>query len=297
MLGFVTIAGISGIEPMTGQYENLRRCCIPLLQVLAFVLVLLIGWIRFLTGPEFAFSLLYLLPIITVTWLVGIHWGILISILSAFSWLLADLSMIDRFSKSYIPLVNESLRLLVFLFIVFMITRHKKILEAQKEMAMLDPLTGVANRRAFLQLARTEIDRSRRYNHPFSVMYIDIDDFKQINDHFGHHMGDRLLIAVVETIKHHVRAIDIVARFGGDEFVVLLVKSGEQSAALVAQKLQNQLSTIMKNNQWRVTFSIGLAAYHSAPDSVDEAIKAADELMYHVKRNGKNNIRLTVLNT
>jgi diguanylate cyclase (GGDEF)-like protein len=126
-------------------------------------------------------------------------------------------------------------------------------------------------------------------------MYIDVDDFKQINDHFGHHTGDRLLLTVVETIKRHVRAIDIIARFGGDEFVVLLVKTGEKSAALVAQKLQKQLLGIMQNNQWHVTFSIGLATYHSAPGSVDETIKAADELMYHAKHNGKNNIRQAVL--
>lgn len=248
-----------------------------------------------MTGPEFAFSFLYLLPIITVTWLVGTYWGVLISVVSAFSWLLADLSMIDRFSYSYTPLVNQSFRLTVFLFIVFLITRHKKILETQKELAMMDPLTEVANRRAFLQLARTEIDRSRRYNHPFSVMVIDIDDFKQINDHFGHHTGDRLLTVVVETIQHHVRAIDIVARFGGDEFVVLLVKTGEQSASLVAQKLKKQLLGNMQENQWSVTFSIGLATYLSVPESVDEAVKAADELMYHVKHNGKNNISHAVI--
>lgn len=186
---------------------------------------------------------------------------------------------------------------MVFLFIVLMIARHKKILKTQKELAMMDPLTGVANRRAFFQLARTEIDRSRRYNHPFSVMVIDVDDFKQINDHFGHHTGDRLLTTVVETVKHHVRAIDIVARFGGDEFVVLLVKTGEKPASLVAQKLQKQLLGIMQKNQWRVTFSIGLATYHAVPDSVDETIKAADELMYHVKHNGKNNIRHAVIKT
>ncbi|MBR9987956.1 MAG: GGDEF domain-containing protein [Desulfosarcina sp.] len=235
------------------------------------------------------------MPIITVTWLGGRHWGVLISVVSAFSWLLADLSMIDRFSISFIPLLNESFRLVVFLFIVLMIARHKNILETQKKLAMMDPLTGVANRRAFLQLAKTEINRSRRYQNPFSLMVIDIDDFKQINDHCGHHTGDRLLITVVEAIKHHVRAIDIVARFGGDEFVVLLVKSEEKSAALVARKLQKQLLDIMQKNRWSVTFSIGLATYHSAPDSVDEAVKAADELMYHVKHNGKNDIRQAVV--
>ena len=280
---------------MQELYEKHRRFFKPLLLVLVFSLVFLIGWLRFLTGPEYAFSFLYLLPIIMVTWLLGKHWGMLISVVSAFSWLLADLSMIDRFSISFIPLVNESFRLLVFLFVVLMITRHKNILETQKELAMMDPLTGVANRRAFFHLAGTEIDRSRRYRNPFSVMVIDIDDFKQINDHCGHHTGDRLLITVVETIKHHVRAIDIVARFGGDEFVVLLVKSEERSAALVARKLQKQLLDIMQKNQWGVTFSIGVATYHSAPDSVDETIKAADELMYHVKHNGKNNIRQAVL--
>ena len=280
---------------MQELYEKHRRFFKPLLLVLVFSLVFLIGWLRFLTGPEYAFSFLYLLPIIMVTWLLGKHWGMLISVVSAFSWLLADLSMIDRFSISFIPLVNESFRLLVFLFVVLMITRHKNILETQKELAMMDPLTGVANRRAFFHLAGTEIDRSRRYRNPFSVMVIDIDDFKQINDRCGHHTGDRLLITVVETIKHHVRAIDIVARFGGDEFVVLLVKSEERSAALVARKLQKQLLDIMQKNQWGVTFSIGVATYHSAPDSVDETIKAADELMYHVKHNGKNNIRQAVL--
>ncbi len=280
---------------MQAPHEKRRRGYKPLLLVLIIGLVLLIGWLRFLTGPEFAFSFLYLLPIITVTWLFGIRWGILVSVVSTLSWLLADLSMIDRFSNSYIPLANESFRLMVFLFIVVMITRLKKILETQKALAMMDPLTGVANRRAFLQLAGTEIDRSRRYNHTFSVMVIDIDNFKQINDHFGHHTGDRLLTTVVETIKNHVRVIDIVARFGGDEFVVLLVKTEERSAALITRKIQKQLLSIMQKNQWQVTFSIGLATYHSIPDSVDETIKAADDLMYHVKHNGKNDIRHAVI--
>lgn len=250
-----------------------------------------------MTGPEFAFSLLYLLPIVAATWLVGPRWGAMVSAVSAFSWLFADLSMIDRFSNLTVPLVNETFRLTVFLFIVFMITRHKKLLEAQRELAMTDPLTGVANRRAFLQLARMEIDRSRRYNHPFSVMVMDIDDFKQINDHLGHHTGDRLLNTVAETLKTHVRAIDIIARFGGDEFVALLVKTEETAAARIARKLQKQLLGIMQENQWQVTFSIGLATYHASPDSVDETIKAADELMYHVKHSGKDNIRHAVIDT
>ena len=290
-----TIARVSEMESMQEHHEKLGSRNKTLLTALSFGLVLLIGWIRFLTGPEFAFSLLYLPPIITVTWLSGIHWGTLISLISASSWLLADLAMIDRFANSFIPLINQSFRLIVFLFVVFVITKYKKILENQGEMAMRDHLTGVANRRAFFQFARTEIDRSRRYNNPFSVMVIDIDNFKQINDRLGHHTGDRLLIEVAETINHHVRAIDIVARFGGDEFVVLLVKTEEKTALIVARKLKHKLMDIMQAKQWRVTFSIGVATYHSVPDSVDETLKAADELMYKVKHSGKNDIRHAVL--
>jgi diguanylate cyclase (GGDEF)-like protein len=280
---------------MQEQHDKLRRYDKPLILVLAFTLVLLIGWIRLQTSPELAFSFLYLVPIITVTWLVGMRWGVLIAFVSALAWSIADLLSIEHHWNFHIHLLCLGFRLAIFLSIVFVVAKYKKILTIQKEIAVMDPLTGVANRRGFLQLAQTEIDRSRRYNHPFSVMVIDIDNFKKINDHFGHFTGDRLLLAVVQTLKRHVRAIDIVARFGGDEFVVLLVKTEETSASLVARKLHQQLLAIMARNKWHVTLSIGLATYRSTPNSIDETIKAADELMYQVKRNGKNNIRHAVI--
>ena len=276
---------------MQASSGNSTRYQKPLLLTAALGLIVLIGWLRFLTGPEFAFSFLYLIPIVTITWMSNRGWGIAISAASAFSWLLVDLGMVDRFSRAYIPLVNESFRFTVFLFIVFMIAKVKGMLEIQKELAMMDPLTGIANRRAFSQLAMVEIDRSRRYRLPFSIMVIDVDDFKPINDQFGHHTGDRLLITVVETIKQHLRAIDIIARFGGDEFVVLLANTSETAADTVARKLQRQLLEKMKNKHWAVTFSIGMATYHMIPDSVEETIRAADALMYEVKHNGKNDVR------
>ena len=282
---------------MKPKRQSEQGCFKPFFLTLVFALIVFIGWVRFLTGTEYAFSLLYLLPIVAVTWVNGLLWGTLSAVASTLSLLQADLALIDRFSTPYIPFINESFRLVIFMFVVFMIAKYKQILANQKDMAMMDPLTGIANRRAFFNFARTEIDRSRRYSHPFSVMVIDIDDFKSINDQFGHHTGDRLLIAVVETIRHHVRAIDIVSRFGGDEFVVLLVKTGDQSASLIAQKLQNQLLKTMKNHKWQVTFSIGVATYHSTPENVEETIRAADQLMYEVKHNGKNGIRHAVLKT
>ncbi len=280
--------------PMQASSKNAQSYRKPLILTAALGLVVLIGWLRAITGPEFAFSFLYLLPIVTVTWIAGRPWGITMSALSAFSWLIVDLCMLDRFSRAYIPLVNEVFRFTVFLFIVFMIDRYKKIMEAQKELAMQDPLTGIANRRAFQHLATVEIDRSRRYKLPFSVMVIDVDDFKSINDQFGHHTGDRLLTTVVETIRHHLRAIDIIARFGGDEFVILLVNTAETAADTVVRKLRRQLLDRMKEKQWAVTFSIGMVTYHTIPNSVDETIQTADALMYEVKHHGKNNVRHAV---
>ena len=282
--------------PMRTSLENSPRCYKPLLLIMVVGSVVLIGWMRFLTGPEFAFSFFYLIPIVTVTWMTNRQWGIGISAVSAFSWLLVDLCMVDRFSRAYIPLVNETFRFSVFLFVVFMIAKYKRMLETQKELAMMDPLTGIANRRAFRQFATVEIDRSRRYTLPFSVMVIDVDDFKSINDQFGHHTGDRLLVTVVETIKQNLRAIDIIARFGGDEFVILLVNTAETAADTVARKLQRQLLDKMKEKKWAVTFSIGMVTCHTIPDSVEKAIQAADALMYEVKHNGKNDVRHAVLN-
>ncbi len=281
---------------MSKLNDRLEQYHRPLLLVFSVVAVVLIGWARFLTGPELTFSFFFLLPIITVTWLLGVRAGVLISLLSALSWLVADLLMIEHYISVYIPLINEFFRLVVFLFVVLIISRYKKNLEIQKELAMIDPLTGVANRRAFFQLVQRETDRSRRYNDPFSVMVIDIDNFKQINDRFGHDTGDRLLLTVVGTIKQHVRSMDTIARFGGDEFVVLLTGAEEQPAFSVAAKLQKQLLAEMERKRWRVTFSIGLVTYLSPPHSMEAAIKVADQLMYQVKRSGKNDIRHAVIN-
>ena len=279
-----------------GERDEHTKAGRPLLLGLAFGAIALIGWIRYLTGPEFAFSILFLVPIMAVAWTEGRNWGLAASGASALAWLMADLHMIGRFSSPWVPMVNEGLRLTVFVTVTLIISRYRCILERQKELATLDPLTGIANRRGFHTLARVELDRSRRYGNPFSVMVIDIDDFKKINDNLGHHAGDRLLVAVVETLRRNLRAIDIVSRFGGDEFVVLLVKTGEAAALAAAGKIRGQLLDLAERNGWAVTFSVGVAVYAAPPATVDETVRAADDLMYQVKNHGKNAVRHEVIN-
>ena len=259
------------------------------------LLVLVIGVFRYLSGPELALSLFYLFPIALATWHAGRWAGILMSITSTMSWLVADLLMLSSFSNAWIPYLNETFRLIVFLIITHIIFGLKTALEKHRELAGTDPLTAVANRRAFYDLANLELNKARRYQTPISVLYLDIDDFKQINDHFGHHIGDALLRAVAEAIKKNIRAVDVVARFGGDEFGILLAGTGAESAALVARKLKQKLQALIQDKGWPVTLSVGAVTFEILPGSVDEMINAADRQMYRAKKNGKNRIQYKII--
>ena len=266
-----------------------------LLVIVCFMLALAIGVIRYLTGPEWAISAFFLFPIILVTWKAGIWAGVFISLTSAISWLVADLMMVNVFSNVVIPYLNETFRLFVFLIITCIIHKLRTALENQKEIAGTDPLTSVANRRAFYDLANLELNKARRYQTPISFLYLDIDNFKMVNDNFGHPIGDKLLRSVANTIENNIRAIDLVVRFGGDEFGILLAETGAESAAQVVEKLKKKLLKLVQDNGWPVTFSVGVATFICPPGNIDEMIDAADAQMYFAKQNGKNRTRYKVI--
>ena len=271
--------------------ERFNKHSTILLTIFCFIFASAIGVIRYLTGPELALSLFYLFPVGLATWYGGRWVGVFIALMSALSWLAADIMMLDSFSNFLIPYINETFRLVVFLIVTYIVFKLKNTLENHKELAGTDPLTSVANRRAFFDLANQELNKARRNQTSISVLYMDIDNFKHINDHFGHHIGDRLLRSVAKTIKKNIRAIDVIARFGGDEFGILLAETGAGPAALVARKLKEKLMELAQNNEWPVTFSTGVVTFESIPASVAEMIDAADAQMYLAKRHGKNRTR------
>ena len=165
----------------------------------------------------------------------------------------------------------------------------------ERELARQDPLTGLANRRAFLETSEDEKERSRRYHHCFNIAYIDLDGFKKINDTLGHAVGDQVLRQVANTLRTNLRSTDAVARLGGDEFAILLVETDAASAEKVLRKLHELLRAAMKANGWSVDFSIGLASYLCPPESIDNIIRTADGLMYSVKARGKGNLAVALL--
>ena len=174
-------------------------------------------------------------------------------------------------------------------------TKLRDALEREKNSARVDFLTGILNRRGFYEIAATEAQRARRYRRPLTLMYVDLDNFKAVNDSLGHEVGDELLVKVAATIHSAVRATDIVARLGGDEFTVLLPEADQEAGMTVVRKVQKQLLEAMQQEKWPVTFSIGLTSYRSAPESVEEMIRQADAVMYSVKQKGKNSVAHAML--
>jgi diguanylate cyclase (GGDEF)-like protein len=161
-------------------------------------------------------------------------------------------------------------------------------MDREKGLARTDSLTGALNSRSFYDVAQTEIDRCQRYHRPFALAYIDLDNFKAINDTFGHTTGDEALRTVATFIRQRTRRTDVLARLGGDEFGLLLPETTEQLARNVIGKIQEGLAQEMRRNAWPITFSIGVLSCTTAPPTSDALIKMADELMYSVKREGKN---------
>lgn len=262
----------------------------PVWAMAGVALMLVVGVIDYLTGYEIAFSLFYLIPISLVTWFAGKPFGIAIAIASAFTWHIADIASGHPYSHPVIFYWNTGIRLGFFIITMALLSALKTALKRAEELSQTDHLTGAVNARFFTDLAQREISRSRRYKHPFTVAYVDLDNFKAVNDRFGHGKGDELLRIVVNTAKSQLRDTDIVARLGGDEFILLFPETGQETARAAIDKIQRRLSGEMLGKGWPVTFSIGLLTCMEMPGTADELIRMADEVMYSVKNNGKNAI-------
>ena len=173
------------------------------------------------------------------------------------------------------------------------ITDRKKKEMQLFDQATKDPLTKCYNRRQFEELAKNEIQRSRRYNHPFCLFMIDADHFKNVNDTHGHAVGDLVLQALADCCRRTLRESDIVARFGGEEFVILLPEASIENAFRVAERLRIKISKLVVKNEQnqdvQFTVSIGLVS-STVTDDIPEMLKMADESLYVAKENGRNQV-------
>lgn len=246
-----------------------------------------IALLDYFTSPQIAFSVFYLLPVSYFSWFFRpVPTGLATALFSAGLWLV--LSIVRHHSHATMVYVNGLINLGLYLGAVFLLSEVKLLYLRERGRSRSDFLTGLANRRAFHEALSLERERALRLRVPITLAYIDIDNFKQINDTFDHETGDKLLATIATELKQNVRRLDLVARLGGDEFAVLLPQANQESARSVLGKLSELLRTAMERGDWNVTFSIGAVTFQNPQSTTEEMIRQADELMYSVKAAGKN---------
>jgi len=257
--------------------------------------ILALGIIDYLTGAELSFSIFYLIPISMAAWVLGKYSGFTYSVASAAVWLISNLLSGQSFSFAWIGVWNTLIRFGFFGVVTILLAELHTVLESERLLANTDPLTGALNRRSFNEIAEKKMIAAELNRRPYTVVYIDLDDFKVVNDKFGHAIGDRVLKAVADSIQGQIRSTDFLARLGGDEFALLLTDLGQEGAHRIVQRLHQALLDKMNMHAWEgVTFSIGVLTFLTMPASVDEMVSLTDTLMYEVKSGGKNAIQYSV---
>jgi diguanylate cyclase (GGDEF)-like protein len=261
-------------------------------------IVLCVGVADFLTGRDVALILFYLAPIGFGTWYVGLRGGVALAVVSALVSVgadtlneLAELGGQHQRMTLVVVLWNGLVQLGTFASLVLVLSALRSRLEGEELLARTDALTHIANRRAFFEAAAMEIERARRSRRPLALAFVDVDDFKDVNDGLGHAQGDALLVAVAQTLRTATRAVDSVARLGGDEFAILLPETPAAEVEPLLARVRAALAAAMARHGWRVGFSFGAAIFLEPPASTDELVARADELMYAAKRDAKGSVR------
>jgi diguanylate cyclase (GGDEF)-like protein len=255
--------------------------------VLAAAIVVTVAVLDHATGG-LSLTDLYLLACFLGAWRAGVFGGLAVTGLCGVAMFTTD-RLLGYTTPSY--LWNRAIQLSLLGVVSVLLAALKGSYAALQMLAKHDSLTGLDNRQSFAERAELELAISRREGRPFTLAYMDLDDFKAVNDAFGHAEGDRALQAVAEVLKRRVRAADACARLGGDEFAVLLRGSSPEAAVLALEQLRGELRSEMTRNGWKVGFSTGAVTLKEFDATIDDALKIADGLMYEAKRTDKGSLR------
>lgn len=256
---------------------------------LALLILVVVAAADHVTSAGLGLTAFYMFGILIASWNAGVLAGLAFGVASSLIQIYLALADGDVYGNPLYLLVTHLNTFLTFLVVVVLTVQLRRLFERERDGARVDYLTSLANRRGFFEAAHRELARHGRYRTPLSVIYLDCDGFKSINDRLGHRTGDELLKTVGQTLKATLRATDIIARLGGDEFAAMLPDTGEDGAREVASRIQSVLAGAMADKGWPVTFSAGVGIFNRSPGSVDSMLAFCDTIMYRAKNGGKNN--------
>ena len=256
--------------------------------IAALVAAGLISLLDNYTGYSFRVTFLYIFPVLFVSWFTGVFRGVILSCVTAGTWFWLNFRFLPKNISHRVHYWN-SLSLLLTLLMVSYVISNLKEKDKEAVFAKIDVLTGALNAR-WLRKELFKLVHRKQPQKPFSIIFFDLDNFKQVNDSLGHKEGDKVLQTVGKVIKNRIRQADIFARVGGDEFVMVFPDITDKIIKRKLSLIRKRLLSAMKMRKWPVTFSIGIVTFHMPPKTVSFAIKLADETMYEAKRAGKNRI-------
>jgi len=258
---------------------------------ICILFIVLFASFEYLLDPNLFTLAFYIIPLFISRWYIGRWAGITIPLISIGVWLATRIWLPPGLLeiKSTIFYSNVVLKTILLFIIYYMTGRIKDAVERENNVSRMDFLTQIPNRRFFIEFVTHELLKMKRYKGSFLLMLMDVDGFKKVNDAYGHKEGDNLLCAIAGALNQSVRAPDIVARFGGDEFSVFLVETKDSQYKTIVMRIMEQLNDAI-SAKWHVTMSAGVIYCNSPDTNADKIIGLADKLLYQVKNSGKNSV-------
>jgi diguanylate cyclase (GGDEF)-like protein len=295
------------MEPRVDK-PGIFRTAAALLAVFALAMV---GLLDYVTGPWLSFALLYVIPVLAAAWWLGRGPALLAGLTAGIVWFEAE-AWGRRGEPTRDLIWNAGTRLLMLLAMAAMVVRIRddrrrlrevnvrlgELLSGAQKLARTDPLTGLPNRRAFFERLSGELARARRSGGPVCIAYLDIDNFKDLNDQRGHGEGDEFLKRASTAIRETVREADVAARLGGDEFAVLFVDPKRDAVEPLAERLLEKVRSLGEAYPGiDLGASVGMAWFEKPPDGPELLLQRADRAMYEAKSAGKHRFVLASADT
>lgn len=262
-----------------------------LLWTLGVLAIAVIGVFDYFSGTELRVYPLYFAPVALMAWHGGIRGAIAASLLSALSWVGANTLAGLQFSREWIMAANALFHSSSFMLLGYLIARLRSANERQRQLSRTDALTGLRNSRAFYEEAPPLLSLCARRSRPVSLAYVDLDNFKSVNDELGHRAGDEMLRRVADKLRDSLRPSDLCARLHGDEFVVLFPELDGEAAPGTLERLRTGIAAAAHSPARAVSVSIGAVTFVAGPFDLEAMVHQADELMYAAKAAGRNRVK------